>query len=490
MDMFEEIFKIIENRTGICVNEGHRNYVINFVNKRIAKHPRRFSNVSEYTAYLLGNEREQKLLIDEAAINETYFFREESHFEYLQEKFFPQYNGKPLNIWSAACSSGEESVSLYAMASAAGCIPTIFATDIDSKALQNFRSRTWKKSSIRNDGQKYKMLLDSVGEMSEDGENWSLNKEDFSNFHISSFNLISDDVFPFMQESIDLIFLRNVFIYFSRENQMLVLKKMWHALKPGGLLFLSINEIASIDKVLDPPFEKAHDGTVFYFRKLTKEEGDSVKQKEAEKQARYQIQNRKPVSSVSKQKLSAETSSTLQTIEKTTLFKNEVRTMTGVSDKTTSPLSSSSSSVQNSQNVQSSTVTENEIENIAANFLNFVSENRFIEAEKYLEGFTFKSEKLEYKYYLLSKMYNQSGDTKTQMSLLDKAVIVNPKFWPAWMDLGFLYLSEHQTEKQQKAFKKAYDILKIFIAENRKEFDFVVESFDLSYFLKLCENYI
>lgn len=475
MDDFEELFRIIESHTGIQVNESHKKYVINFVNKRIALNSKRFSSVYEYTLYLQSDQVELDLLIDEAAINETYFFREESHFDYLRQKIFPSYVGRPLFIWSAACSSGEEAVSLYTLAKCMGCKPIMHCTDIDSHALETLESACWKKSSFRSDGDKYTELMMETGTFSADGETWNLFRTEVQNFKVKNFNLVTDTQLPFPAETMDIIFLRNVFIYFSRENQLLVLKKMYNALKPGGLLFLSINEIAGLDDFDGIPFVKDHDGAVYFLKKLSPAEYEN-----------YQKNNSRSFRDATAKKVAAQRSAS----EKETASRRQQPAITKT--PVPSPVKPVSTLAQPAANAftQAKPDSNNALEKMAHRFLDQVSVGNYETAKTLIEEHPFNPQNLEYKFFLYGRLYNHSGDQAKEQSILNKSVIINPKFWPGWFSLGMLYKNTGQNSKVVEAFTKARDLLRTAASENRMEPDFIVESFDLSYFINLADNYL
>ena len=500
MDGFDELFRMIENNTGIQVNESHKNYVMNFVQKRIMLNPKKFSSVYEYTLLLKADQAELDLLIDEAAINETYFFREESHFDYLKEKVLPDFVGRPVYFWSAACSSGEEAVSLYTLAKHMGCNPVLYCTDIDSKAMATLQSACWKKNSFRADGGKYQELMAETGTFSADGETWNLYRTEVQNFHTSAFNLITDQTLPFLSQSIDVIFLRNVFIYFSRQNQLIVLRKMYEALKPGGLLFLSVNEIASLDDFEGIPFVKEHDGVVYYLKKLTPAEYEAVQKNEAAKAARPAIERRAlgdiKRSSIehsrSGRNMSGKSAGSLASFAapQAPLTTFPPATASTTTAPAVAPIAHGALAPALASSPAPALTKHDALSSMAERFLHMVSASRIDEARAIIESHPFPPQALEYKFYLYGRMYNSMGDTAKEQSILNKCVISNPKFWPGWFSLGLLYARTNQKGKLRDAFGKARDLLKVAAGQNKTEYDFIVESFDLSYFINLADNYI
>ena len=98
-------------------------------------------------------------IVNFITVNETYFFREEKQFDFLHNVVFPKYMGKKMNIWSAACSTGEEPLSLLTHSRSCNIESNVFATDIDQIVLQKFQRGQYTNNSFRKDGAKYHHLL-------------------------------------------------------------------------------------------------------------------------------------------------------------------------------------------------------------------------------------------------------------------------------------------------------------------------------------------
>ena len=117
------------------------------------------------------------------------------------------------------CSTGEEPLSIYALAENLGINAEIHATDIDTQALEKFRNGKYERNAFRTDGTRYHDLVKNLGSMSEDV--LTIEKKHISSINIMRINLNNPDSIPFFAEYFDMIFLRNVFIYFQEEvNQI------------------------------------------------------------------------------------------------------------------------------------------------------------------------------------------------------------------------------------------------------------------------------
>ena len=269
--IFTDIIELITQRTGIIPRDSHRTGIKNYIDKQLKAAPADNSYPHTYEEYfnsLQGNQEEMINLINSATVNETYFFREEAQFQLLQSKVFPMLAAgsptKRLRIWSAASSSGEEIYSLLLLADAMNIKTECIASDINTRVLDTCAKGVYKKNAIRTvDGAAYHHLLEPYKLA---GGGFELPKKITDRITRKQINLSRLKDFPKNQ---DIIFIRNVFIYFSTEMKKAILAKIAEeALAPGGYLFVSMNEVASID-IIDLPagLEKAADGKVFYFRK-------------------------------------------------------------------------------------------------------------------------------------------------------------------------------------------------------------------------------
>ncbi len=268
---FSEIIELITQRTGIIPRDSHKTGIRNYINKRLESLETTSGVIpdgpGEYYKYLLLNQDELINLINSSTVNETYFFREEAQFQLLHSKIFPEISSKKngrINIWSAASSSGEEIYSLYLLAQSMGIHAECIASDINTNVLDNCRKGVYRKSAVRTvDGAKYQYLLTSFKKNDGTFEipEYIRNKIDFKRINLSK---CLD--FPKNQ---DVIFIRNVFIYFSNEMKKKVIDKLVNeSLNEDGYLFVSMNEVASLDATLLPSsLEKLADGKIFYFHK-------------------------------------------------------------------------------------------------------------------------------------------------------------------------------------------------------------------------------
>ena len=268
--IFQNIISLITKQTGIIPRESHKSGIQNFITRRCGE--LNLKDFREYYDYLKIEPDEFIAFINGATVNETYFFREEAQFSFLKEKVFPSFlqnnignSFNPLRIWSAAASSGEEIYSLYLLATYLNVKTQCIASDINTAVLEKCQKGEYTPNSIRNlDGAKFHVLLDKF--KNKDGS-IVFPKEISEKIERRQINLSKpESIFP---RNVHIVFLRNVFIYFTMEMRKSIFEKIVNdTLADGGYIFLSMSEIASIDSSIIPgKLEKCCDGKVFYFRK-------------------------------------------------------------------------------------------------------------------------------------------------------------------------------------------------------------------------------
>ena len=257
--------------TGIIPRSSHRAGIQTYIEKKIAE---KNISVSEFKLNLQSDKNLFTEFINESTVNETYFFREEKQFALLKERYFPMWKAMfpsmPIKIWSAACSYGEEAYSLAVLAKVCGIKAFVTASDINSEVLDHCNKGVFWESSIRSvDGFSFKNLL--LPYKTNEGK-IVFPDEIKSCIQTRKINLskidspLGDANLPKNQ---NIIFIRNVFIYFSQELRIRILNSIIDkCLAEGGILFVSMSEIAQFDSnMLPPSLEKVMDGNIFYFKK-------------------------------------------------------------------------------------------------------------------------------------------------------------------------------------------------------------------------------
>jgi chemotaxis protein methyltransferase CheR len=198
-----------------------------------------YASFKDYLIWLESTDGpEWQEFINALTTNLTSFFREKHHFDVFSEHLKSKSAGSRWNVWCSAASTGEEPYSiviaaLEALGAKAGF--ALVASDIDSKVLEHAKSGIYRSENLKgvNSSQLQKFFLRGKG--CNDG--LVRVKPDLSaliNFLIV--NLIKDD-WPF-RDPFDVVFCRNVMIYFDASTQRAVLEKIYRVMKPGGLLFV------------------------------------------------------------------------------------------------------------------------------------------------------------------------------------------------------------------------------------------------------------
>ncbi|MFA5183272.1 MAG: protein-glutamate O-methyltransferase [Syntrophales bacterium] len=252
---FRRLSEWIHANIGVCMGPEKKTLMEGRVKKRMRhlKIPT-FQKYCEFVFSLRGNGEEAPFLIDVVTTNKTDFFREPAHFEYLNRTALPSLAGRNLSgsrstfhVWSAACSSGEEPYTLamvlqeYIEANA-GWDYTILATDISGTVLEKAGQAVYQDETIQAIPfhLRKKYLLKS-----RDPRNPVVRivPELREKVQLRRLNLIAD-AFDITGE-LDVIFCRNVMIYFDRPTQEKLIKKFYDHLSPGGYLFIGHAESLS-----------------------------------------------------------------------------------------------------------------------------------------------------------------------------------------------------------------------------------------------------
>jgi chemotaxis protein methyltransferase CheR len=213
------------------------------------------SSFAEYFDYVTSSEgRSEELIrmINAVSTNKTDFFREPKHFDFLMSQALPHIvrsgrasSHKRLNVWSAGCSSGEEPYSLAMVLSeffrttGMGGF-SIYATDISTRVLEIAQKGIYPESSVESVSWQLKQKYLMKGKGSQEGF-CRIVPELRKYVRFQRLNLIEGRHFGLRME-MDIIFCRNVIIYFDRKTQIRLFEKFYNQLKPGGYLFIGHSE--------------------------------------------------------------------------------------------------------------------------------------------------------------------------------------------------------------------------------------------------------
>lgn len=170
-------------------------------------------------------------LTEAVPVGETYFFRQPEHLRFLEEKILPSLSGCPPRAWSAGCATGEEAYSLAACLLCGGAQkPEVLGTDLSQKHLEAAQKGSYQSWSLRGAGEIYP-LFEQAG-----GPALKVRKEFQQTVRFLNHNLL--EPLPTAEGAFDVVFCRNVLIYFTPEAARKVLENLHQALAPDGFLFL------------------------------------------------------------------------------------------------------------------------------------------------------------------------------------------------------------------------------------------------------------
>lgn len=234
---FNRVQELIYKRAGISLHDGKHAMVYSRLSRRLRETG--YQSFKEYLKSLEASDApEWEEFINALTTNLTSFFRESHHFEVLSSCLKDGNPGRPWRIWCSAASTGEEpySIAMTAIESLGerGDF-SLVASDIDSKVLATARLGIYRSEGLKGLNQERLIRFFQKGLK----QNVGLAKVKQSlqaKIGFINVNLISGD-WPF-REPFDLVFCRNVMIYFDPPTQRRVLERIHRAMAPGGLLFV------------------------------------------------------------------------------------------------------------------------------------------------------------------------------------------------------------------------------------------------------------
>jgi chemotaxis protein methyltransferase CheR len=245
LQAFEELKDLIHKKRGLDVNQ----YKENYLKRRLAVRMRALQ-LNTYEAYINWLETykdEFNILIDKLTINVTQFFRDPEIFIEFESNILPEIieKNRTIKAWSAGCSSGEEpySMAMSIEAAAERTVSTcpdyeISATDIDDGVLYLAIAGKYEGRTLENiaEARRRKYFIF-------DGKNYIINEALKKHVKFIKANLME----PYKNNYFDVVFCRNVIIYFSKDLQRRVIGFFYDALKPGGIFFMGKTETMLMD---------------------------------------------------------------------------------------------------------------------------------------------------------------------------------------------------------------------------------------------------
>lgn len=252
---FKQFQAWLYRAAGINLSPAKKALVAGRLFKRLKHH--QLNSYGDYFQLIMGHEAtaELQVALDLLTTNETYFFREPKHFDFLREQVLPKaMAGKTFRLWSAASSSGEEPYSLaMTLADGLGSTPwEIIGSDISSQVLAKARSGHYPLARARTIAQPLLVKHCLKGTGRQEGT-FLIERSLRERVHFMQINL--NEELPKIGE-FEVIFLRNVMIYFDQDTKRKVVARMLPLLKPGGYFIVShsesLNGISEALKLITP----------------------------------------------------------------------------------------------------------------------------------------------------------------------------------------------------------------------------------------------
>lgn len=247
---FRELADLISRNFGIKLGENKITLVTGRIHPMMEKY-----NFTNHRACLdaIKNDPSGELLselVNRISTNHTSFYREEAHFKIMSELVLPELvkkktetGDRDLRIWSAACATGEEPYTIlftlykYFHFDYRNWRAGVLATDISAAALETAKRGVYNTQRIEPVPKDVRSLFFHA---LDDGENFEVKPEFRREVTFRRLNLMND-IYPF-RAKFDIIFCRNVMIYFSRGNRQKLMDRLHDWLTPGGYLFIGHSE--------------------------------------------------------------------------------------------------------------------------------------------------------------------------------------------------------------------------------------------------------
>ena len=238
-----EFISLTYELTGISLNSEKRAMVYTRLLRRLRE--LEIPNFEDYLALLRArDQKELEVFVNVMTTNLTYFFRETHHFDFLEETVIPaMYTARastsPVRIWSAGCSSGEEAYSITMTLAAAGYADPgcyrLLCTDVNTEMVNRAEQGIYRTDAIRGLSNAHlRRYFDRISE-----EHHKIKPLYQSNILCKPLNLF--DRWPFAVK-VDVVFCRNVLIYFQDAQQDALIKRFAEFQPEGGYLFLGHSE--------------------------------------------------------------------------------------------------------------------------------------------------------------------------------------------------------------------------------------------------------
>ena len=404
MNQIENILKILSNKIGLDAESiGLR--TIEIAINSAAKNAG-FSKQSDYFSELSRNEKLLSDLIEEIKVPETWFFRDTESFKFIRN-YFQEYKakniGRKLRILSIPCSTGEEPYSVLFLLLDAGFGKydfSIFACDISKQNIEYAIRAKYTKSSFRNEfinfTNKYFININ---------DNFYL-KEDYKNIiKFKQANLVDTDFLEYESE-FDIIYCKNLLIYFNDESKMKAIENLKRLLKNDGILISGHSELSFYAR---NGFERIDKPGAFALKK--KSERIDIKANSII-EAKHTHKTFRKFPKIDDRKESSNNHRTVEIINKTEVFDFELAK-------------------------------------------NLANQGRFEEAENYCLLNIQKHQDNFELFYILGLINSSKNNINQAIEFYNKAIYLNPNHYESLFNLSLLFESINQNAKSEIFRKRA-----------------------------------
>lgn len=250
---FKQLRNFIYQKSGIFISDSKKYFIENRLSRRL-----QVNGLSSFEDYLYliqysTNGKELDHLFDAITTNETFFFRESQQTDLFIDVIVPkviEQNGKEeVKVWSAACSTGEEpyTIAMLLKEKKGAVRAEVIATDISRGVIESAKRGVYNNYSVRNVPEAYLKKYFAAN-----GQNFELSPAIKSMVAFQQMNLTDEKIIRSMARK-DVIFCRNVLIYFDDRAKQKVVSLLYDSLKPKGYLFTGASEsLHSISRAFRP----------------------------------------------------------------------------------------------------------------------------------------------------------------------------------------------------------------------------------------------
>jgi chemotaxis protein methyltransferase CheR len=234
---FEKLTSLVKHHSGIHLAESKKQLVVGRLSKRL-----RHLGLDDYEAYhdhCIASPEELETMINTITTNETSFFRESHHFDFMRESILPHVKKGPFRAWSAAASIGAEGYSIAMdlddVLTSRGIEWEVLGTDINTEVVKQASEGLYPIRFADQIDENYLKSYCLRGTGKHEGE-FLIDDYLRNRVHFKTANLM--EAIPSELGKFDVIFLRNMLIYFDNDNKKRIINNVLRALKQGGYLFI------------------------------------------------------------------------------------------------------------------------------------------------------------------------------------------------------------------------------------------------------------